>query len=203
MHIFRTPHFFRWIFPKRMWGFSCPEKKIFLTFDDGPHPEVTEWVLEFLHREKIQATFFCLGKHVVAHTNIFELIQAQGHAVGNHTFSHEHGLKVSNVEYMTSIEKADKVIQSNLFRPPYGRMPRSYDSALGKYSIVMWSWLSYDFDARVPIERILESTKQIRKGDILVFHDNEKSFERLKILLPQVVQQLKEKGFSFEKIPSV
>jgi peptidoglycan/xylan/chitin deacetylase (PgdA/CDA1 family) len=186
-----------------MWGFSCPEKKIYLTFDDGPHPEVTQWVLDFLHKEKIQATFFCLGKHVVAHTNIFDLIKSQGHAVGNHTFSHEHGLKVSKEEYVTSIEKADKVIQSNLFRPPYGRMPRSYDRDLENYSIVMWTWLSYDFDSNVPIEKILKSARHMRNGDILVFHDNEKSFERLKILLPQVVQLLKEKGFSFETIPSV
>jgi len=203
MHILRTPHFFRWIFPKRMWGFSCSEKKIYLTFDDGPLPEVTQWVLDFLHQERINATFFCLGKHVVAYPDIFALIKAQGHAVGNHTFSHEHGLKVPKSNYLESIEKANELIQSNLFRPPYGRMPRSYERALGKYSIVMWSWLSYDFDARVPVEKILESAAQIRNGDILVFHDNEKSVERLKILLPQVVHMLKEKGFSFETIPSV
>jgi peptidoglycan/xylan/chitin deacetylase (PgdA/CDA1 family) len=164
---------------------------------------VTEWVLDFLHKEKIQATFFCLGKHVVSHTNIFDLIKSQGHAVGNHTFSHEHGLKVSKEEYVTSIEKADKVIQSNLFRPPYGRMPRSYDRILENYSIVMWTWLSYDFDPSVSVEKIIKSARHMRNGDILVFHDNEKSFERLKILLPQVVQLLKEKGFSFETIPSV
>lgn len=203
MPLFRTPHFFRWIFPKRMWGFSCPEKKIYLTFDDGPLPEVTEWVLDFLHKEKIKATFFCLGKHVVAHTAIFELIKAQGHAVGNHTFSHEHGLKVSKDAFVASIEKADKVIQSNLFRPPYGRMPRSYDRALRKYSIVMWSWLSYDFDESISVEKIMKSARHMHNGDVLVFHDNEKSFERLKILLPQVVQMLKEKGFTFEKIPVV
>jgi peptidoglycan/xylan/chitin deacetylase (PgdA/CDA1 family) len=186
-----------------MWGFSCPEKKIYLTFDDGPLPEVTEWVLTFLHEEKIQATFFCLGKNVKAHPTIFEHIKAQGHAIGNHTFSHEHGLKVSKDDYLTSIEKADEVIHSNLFRPPYGRMPRSYDRTLGKYSIVMWSWLSYDFDPNVHIEKILKSAKSIRNGDILVFHDNKKSFERLKVILPQVVQLLKDKGFSFEIVPSV
>jgi peptidoglycan/xylan/chitin deacetylase (PgdA/CDA1 family) len=186
-----------------MWGFSCPEKKIFLTFDDGPLPGATEWVLDFLHHEKIHATFFCLGKHVVANSSIFERINAQGHAVGNHTFSHEHGLKVSKDDYLRSIANADQVIQSNLFRPPYGRMPRSYDHALEKYSIVMWSWLSYDFDPNVPIEKILKKVKHIRSGDILVFHDNDKSFERMKELLPQVVQLLKEKGFSFETIPSV
>jgi peptidoglycan/xylan/chitin deacetylase (PgdA/CDA1 family) len=203
MHLFRTPHFFRWIFPKRMWGFSCPEKKLYLTFDDGPLPEVTEWVLEFLSNEKIHATFFCLGKNVVAHPAIFEKVKAQGHTVGNHTFSHEHGLKVSKDAYLASLEKADKVIQSNLFRPPYGRMPRSYDRDVEHYSIVMWTWLSYDFDPSVSVEKIMKSARHMRNGDILVFHDNERSFERLKILLPQVVQMLKEKGFTFEKIPSV
>jgi peptidoglycan/xylan/chitin deacetylase (PgdA/CDA1 family) len=200
MHIFRTPHFFRWIFPKRMWGFSCPEKKIYLSFDDGPLPEVTDWVLAFLHKEKIQATFFCLGKNVGTHTDIFDRIKAQGHAIGNHTFSHEHGMKVSKDDYLKSIEKADKVIQSNLFRPPFGRMPRSYDRALDKYTIVMWSWLSYDFDERVPVEKILKSVKHVHSGDILVFHDNKKSFERLKVILPQVVEVLKGKGFVFEVI---
>ena len=203
MHILRTPHFFRWLFPKRMWGFSCPEKKIFLTFDDGPLPEVTEWVLDFLDKEKLQATFFCLGKHVVAHPSIFERIKSYGHATGNHTFAHEHGLKVSKDTYLNSIEKANEHIQSTLFRPPYGRMPRSYDRHLNNYSIVMWTWLSYDFDPSVSVEKIMKSARDIRNGDILVFHDNEKSFERLKILLPQVVSMLKEKGFSFETIPSL
>ena len=132
-----------------------------------------------------------------------EKVKAKGHAVGNHTFSHEHGLKVSKDAYLASIEKADKVIQSNLFRPPYGRMPRSYDRDVENYSIVMWTWLSYDFDPSVSVEKIMKSARHMRNGDILVFHDNEKSFERLKILLPQVVQMLKEKGFTFEKIPSV
>lgn len=200
MTLFRTPHFFRWLFPKRMWGFSCPEKTVFLTFDDGPIPEVTEWVLDFLRDEGIQATFFCLGKNVKANTAIVHAIKADGHAIGNHTFSHEHGLKVKRSAYLESIENADAVIHSNLFRPPYGRMPRSYDRDLSKYTIVMWSWLSYDFDVRVPEEKILNSTSSIRPGDILVFHDNEKSFERLKFILPQVVQRLKGEGFTFEKI---
>ena len=143
---------------------------------------------------------FCLGKNVGAHTDIFDRIKAQGHAIGNHTFSHEHGMKVSKDDYLKSIEKADKVIQSNLFRPPFGRMPRSYDRALDKYTIVMWSWLSYDFDERVPVEKILKSVKHVHSGDILVFHDNKKSFERLKVILPQVVQMLKGKGFVFEVI---
>ena len=202
MLIFRTPHFFHWIFPKRMWGFSCPEKTVFLTFDDGPLPEVSDWVLDFLEHEGIQATFFCLGKHAIANVSIFEKIKCQGHAFGNHTFSHEHGVKVTKEAYLDSIEKANEVIQSNLFRPPYGRMPRSYDRSLDKYTIVMWSWLSYDFDERVPVEKIVNSAKNIRSGDILVFHDNQKSFERLKILLPQVVEVLKENGFSFEVITS-
>ena len=183
-----------------MWGFSCHEKTVYLTFDDGPLPEVTDWVLDYLQREGIRASFFCLGKHAIANGSIFEKIKAQGNAVGNHSFSHEHGLKVTKVAYLDSIERANEVIQSNLFRPPYGRMPRSYDRSLDKYTIVMWSWLSYDFDARVPVEKIVNSAKKIRSGDILVFHDNQKSFERLKIILPQVVQMLKENGFSFEII---
>ncbi len=200
MPLFRTPHFFRWIFPKRMWGFSCPEKMVYLTFDDGPTPVASEWVLDFLRNENLRATFFCLGENVRNHPELFERIKSEGHAVGNHSDHHEHGFKMSKKDYLASIEKADELIQSKLFRPPYGRMPISYDRSLKKYTIVMWSWVAYDFDEKVSIEQILQSAKSIRNGDILVFHDNLKSFERLKIILPQVIEMLKDKGFSFEII---
>ncbi len=200
MPLFRTPHFFRWIFPKRMWGFSCPEKTVYLTFDDGPTPVASEWVLDFLRNENTPATFFCLGENVKNYPELFERMKAEGHAVGNHSYHHEHGLKVSKKDYLASIEKADELIQSKLFRPPYGRMPISYDRSLKKYTIVMWSWMAYDFDEKVSIEQILQSANSIRNGDILVFHDNQKSFERLKIILPQVVEMLKDKGFTFEVI---
>ena len=200
MPLFRTPHFFRWIFPKRMWGFSWPEKTVYLTFDDGPTPVASEWVLDFLRNENLRATFFCLGENVRNHPELFERIKSEGHAVGNHSDHHEHGFKMSKKDYLASIEKADELIQSKLFRPPYGRMPISYDRSLKKYTIVMWSWVAYDFDEKVSIEQILQSAKSIRNGDILVFHDNLKSFERLKIILPQVIEMLKDKGFSFEII---
>jgi peptidoglycan/xylan/chitin deacetylase (PgdA/CDA1 family) len=200
MPLFRTPHFFRWIFPKRMWGFSCPEKKVYLTFDDGPTPVASEWVLDFLRDENAPATFFCLGENVKNHPELFERMKAEGHAVGNHSYQHEHGFKASKKDYFTSIEIADELIQSKLFRPPYGRMPISYDRSLKKYTIVMWSWMAYDFDDQVTIEQILQSAKSIRGGDILIFHDNQKSLDRLKIILPQVVEMLKDKGFSFEVI---
>ncbi len=202
MHLFRTPHFFRWIFPKRMWGFSCPEKTVYLTFDDGPTTTASEWVLNFLRDENVRATFFCIGENVSKHPELFKRMKSESHAVGNHSYGHEHGMKVSKTDYFASIERADELIQSKLFRPPYGRMPRSYDPSLDKYTIVMWSWMAYDFDDSVPIEKILKSAKSIRNGDILVFHDNQKSFKRLKIILPQVVEMLKEKGFAFEVITS-
>ena len=183
-----------------MWGFSCPEKTVFLTFDDGPTPIASEWVLDFLRDEQTHATFFCLGENVKNHPELFERMKAEGHAIGNHSYRHEHGFKASKKGYITSIEKADELIQSKLFRPPYGKLPRSYDRYLKKYTIVMWSYMAYDFDEKVSIEQILQSAKSIRNGDILVFHDNQKSHERLKIILPQVVEMLKEKGFSFEII---
>jgi peptidoglycan/xylan/chitin deacetylase (PgdA/CDA1 family) len=183
-----------------MWGFSCPEKKVYLTFDDGPTPVASEWVLDFLRDENAPATFFCLGENVKNHPELFERMKAEGHAVGNHSYQHEHGFKASKKDYFTSIEIADELIQSKLFRPPYGRMPISYDRSLKKYTIVMWSWMAYDFDDQVTIEQILQSAKSIRGGDILIFHDNQKSLDRLKIILPQVVEMLKDKGFSFEVI---
>jgi peptidoglycan/xylan/chitin deacetylase (PgdA/CDA1 family) len=202
MRLFKTPRFFRLLFPNKTWGFSRHENSVYLTFDDGPDEEVTPWVLDILKENGISATFFCVGTNVQKHPEIYERIVLEGHAVGNHSMNHENGLRISNQVYYSSIEQASKLIDSNLFRPPYGRMTLSQTKRLKRnYKIIMWSWLSYDFDEKTSIETILNKAKQqIKGGDILVLHDNPKSFNRIKILLPQLIDYIEKKRFEFKKI---
>lgn len=197
MKNFRIPFFVPWIFPRRIWKLKA-NNTVFLTFDDGPQEGLTDWILYFLEQRNIQATFFCVGENVKNHPELFAKIQAGGHNVGNHTMKHERGTKTNRSNYLNSIKNANDYIESNLFRPPYGRLPLWKTAEIRKnYKIVMWSWLSYDFDNSVEIEKILESANSIKAGDILVFHDNLKSQERVKILLPKVVDLLTLKGFKF------
>jgi peptidoglycan/xylan/chitin deacetylase (PgdA/CDA1 family) len=202
MRLFKTPRFFRLIFPNKTWGFSRLENAVYLTFDDGPDEEVTSWVLDVLKEKSVLATFFCVGANVKRNPAIYQRILEEGHAVGNHTMKHERGTKTTNQAYFQSIEEAGQLIDSNLFRPPYGRMTLSQIRELRKsYKIIMWSWLSYDFDKSITTKTILEKAKkQLVGGDILVLHDNPKSFDRLEIVLPQLIDVIKEKGLEFKKV---
>lgn len=201
MKIFRTPIYFPWFFPWRRWGFSSASKSVYLTFDDGPTPELSNWILEFLAKEKIRATFFCVGVNAKSHPELMDRMIREGHAIGNHTMRHEKGTKISRKEYIESINEASNYIDSTLFRPPYGRLPIIYGRCIRRnYKIVMWSWLSYDYDKSVPISEILEEATRIKAGDVLVVHDNEKVTERIKELLPQMIQIIREKDLKFEII---
>ncbi|PHR16667.1 MAG: polysaccharide deacetylase family protein [Fluviicola sp.] len=201
MKIFRTPIYFPWFFPRRRWGFSSASKSVYLTFDDGPTPELSNWILEYLAKEDIRATFFCVGANAKSYPELMNRMIREGHAIGNHTMHHEKGTKVSKREYIESIKEASNYIDSTLFRPPYGRLPMIYGRSIRKnYKIVMWSWLSYDYDKSVPISEILEEASRIKAGDVLVVHDNEKVMDRIKELLPQMVQIIREKELTFEVI---
>jgi len=201
MYFLHTPRFFRWIFPFKTWGISSNDS-VYLTFDDGPEPEVTTWVLAFLAKHEIKATFFLIGKNLEEHPAFLKRILEHGHAVGNHTMQHEHGLKTPLKRYLSSVDSTSKLLKSTLFRPPYGRIsPLKTWFLLRKYRIVMWSWLSYDFDSTCDMETILKSASKIKPGSILVFHDSPKAFERLKQLLPEVVRILQEKGLKFKILP--
>lgn len=202
MKLFKTPRFFRIFFPNKTWGFSRLEMSVYLTFDDGPEPEITPWVLDILKENTISATFFCVGENVKKYPEIYARILSEGHSVGNHSMKHEKGVKTSLDEYVQSIEEASKYIHSSLFRPPYGRITTSQSLALNKkYQIIMWSWLSFDYDKNIPVEKILsKAKKQISAGDILVLHDNPKTKDRLKVILPEIIQIVKEKGIAFKKI---
>jgi peptidoglycan/xylan/chitin deacetylase (PgdA/CDA1 family) len=200
MKNFRIPFFVPWIFPRRIWKLKS-KNTVYLTFDDGPQVGLTDWILDFLNERKIRATFFCVGENVKNYPELLAKIQANGHRVGNHTMKHERGTKTNRSNYLNSVKNASDYIESNLFRPPYGRLPLWKTADIRKkYKIVMWSWLSYDFDKTVAIENVINSANSIKGGDILVFHDNLKSQERVKILLPKVVDLLSKKGFDFDRI---
>ena len=202
MKIFKTPCFFKWIFPRRTWGFSRSIDHVFLTFDDGPNPEITPWILDYLKEKNIQATFFCVGSNIKRYPELFQRIKAEGHSVGNHTMNHDKGTKVSFKKYKSSISETKILIGNNLFRPPYGRINAWKSYQLSKeYQLIMWSWLSYDFDPSIPISTILKKAKnQIKAGDILVLHDNPKVTDRVKELLPKLIEIIDQKGLKFEKI---
>lgn len=199
---FKTPHIVRWIFPRRVWSLSSTNNAVYLTFDDGPNRGLTDWILDFLDRRNIKATFFCVGSNAREYPELLQRIHGSGHSIGNHTMNHEKNSEVEPDEYFQSIEEASKYVPSKLFRPPYGRLSMSDAIRIRKkYKIIMWSWLSYDFDEDISNEEILSNAnEQIKPGDILVLHDNTKTSDRLKILLPQLVDLIEKKGFEFKVI---
>ena len=203
MRIFKTPSIVRKVFFKRTWGFSMHTNEVFLTFDDGPHPDITPWVLDTLKSENIKACFFCVGENVKRYPEIFQRMLEEGHQVGNHTMYHTKSHKTTFKEYQRSIAEAARYIPPKLFRPPYGRLSSYRAHKLSKkYKIILWSWLSYDFDNRLTIKEILlNAEKNIQNGDILVLHDNYKFAERQKELLPQLIEVIKSKGLIFGEIP--
>ncbi len=187
--------------PNRTWNFKVESKEIFLTFDDGPEPNLTPWVLDLLAAEGIHATFFCLGKNVKSNPELFERILIEGHGIGNHTMDHAAYSRKTKEAYLKSIANARELIPSKLFRPPYGKLSNKMARQISRnYQIIMWSWMSYDFDDRVSQEKIISQIKKIKSGDILVFHDNFKSAKRLKVLLPKVIKCLKNSGYNFKII---
>jgi len=202
LRYFKTPYLFKILFFKRIWGFSRTKKSIYLTFDDGPHPDITPWILDYLWKENIKATFFCVGDNVRKHPEIYRRILREGHAVGNHSMNHNNPIKTDKRTYLESIDEASNLIKSNLFRPPYGRLPIAWEKTIvDKYKIIMWSWLSYDYDQQISVPQILKKAKRIIPGDILVLHDNPKITAKQKELLPQLIECLKEKKLTFEIIP--
>lgn len=188
------------LFGRRIWRIPNDENTVYLTFDDGPTPELTDFILNCLEDANAKATFFCVGENAKNHPELMERIRQEGHVVGNHTMRHEKGTKTASDIYFSSIREAEEFTSKTLFRPPYGRMPLAYDAKLKGYKIIMWSWLSYDYDKEVPIETILRKAKEIKSGDIIVLHDNLKVDERLKIILPALLQILDKKGLKSKAI---
>ena len=199
MTIFKTPRFLTWLYPRRTWGFSLSDNTVYLSFDDGPTPLLTDWILDFLAEKEIKATFFCVGENIKKHPKPFLKMKEHGHPIGNHTMRHEKGTSTPWEVYKSSIDECASLVENNLFRPPYGRINALQSRRLShKYRIVMWTWLSYDYDKNIRVESILKSAKEkIKAGDILVLHDNEKVESRLKEILPELVAIIREKGLEF------
>jgi peptidoglycan-N-acetylglucosamine deacetylase len=200
----RTPILLMRLFPDLIWHLSGRDevkKQIYLTFDDGPTPEVTPWVLEQLKKFNAKATFFCLGRNVDRYPEIYKQILSEGHAVGNHTYSHLKGSQTNNSEYFGDIELAGSVINSKLYRPPYGRFRKSQIRQIRKdYNIVMWDVLSQDYDPAVNPEKCLSNVmKNVKAGSIVVFHDSLKARENLFYTLPILLESL-SKEYEFISI---
>jgi peptidoglycan-N-acetylglucosamine deacetylase len=221
MYLVKTPWWLRAIYPQLIWQMPDQEKIIYLTFDDGPHANATPFVLDTLAEFDAKASFFCIGKNVLEHPAIYERILNEGHTVGNHTQFHANGWKVSDSKYFNEIDEAATLIQSNLFRPPYGRIKRSQISQLvqkkhvrsfnaqssdlqstqSPYKIIMWSVLSGDFDTSLSADACTQNViNHTKAGSIVVFHDSTKAWDRMSVALPKVLKHFSALGFRFEAL---
>ena len=187
----------RFLFPEMLWHFNRDEKAIYLTFDDGPDPDVTPQVLDLLRAHGAKATFFCIGKRVEAHPEIYRRIIDEGHAVGNHTWSHPNGWRTSGSKYTADVHKASQLISSSLFRPPYGKLRLGQWFKLrGRYRLVMWDVLPGDWKSSRSGKQIADRTmRSIRSGSIVVLHDSVKAAPRMLPALGQILPQLSSSGY--------
>ena len=209
-YLVKTPRVVQKIFHKYSWQIPTKKKEIYLTFDDGPVPDFTPWVLKTLKTYDAKATFFCVGENIKRYPQIFEQVLQEGHSVGNHTFNHLQGWKTSTEKYIKNILKAESYFQdvpgnqgTKLFRPPHGRLKPIQGRILRKkgYKIVMWDVLSGDFDQSLSKEQCLEHTiKHIHSGSIVVFHDSAKSFKNLDYVLPRLLEHYSSKDYEFKSL---
>jgi peptidoglycan/xylan/chitin deacetylase (PgdA/CDA1 family) len=202
----KTPGIFTKLFKDRTWRIDTDEKNLYLTFDDGPHPEATSFVLDELKKFNGKATFFCVGKNVKENFTTYERIIAEGHKVANHTYNHLNGWKTDDKKYVEDIVKAAKIIDSNLFRPPYGRITKFQLKAISGDKLhlktIMWDVLSGDFDPSVTGENCyLNVVNNAKPGSIVVFHDSAKSFATLQYALPRILKYYSEKEYHFPVLP--
>lgn len=199
----KTPGFVKSLFPNFTWHIETEEKVLYLTFDDGPTPEVTDWVLKTLNQYHAKATFFCIGNNITKHPDVYSRVIKEGHSVGNHTHNHLKGWKVKTKHYLADVELASEVINSQLFRPPYGKFKTKQSKQLIKsgYQIVMWDVLSFDWDAKTSQEACLKNViGTAKEGSIVVFHDSHKAWENLSYVLPRVLDYYSEKGYTFKAL---
>ncbi|MCX2474735.1 polysaccharide deacetylase family protein [Pedobacter sp. MC2016-05] len=222
MYLIKSPLLLKWYYPSLLWNKSRTEKVIYLTFDDGPIPNVTDFVLKTLKAFNAKATFFCIGDNILKHPEVYARVINEGHAIGNHTFNHLKGWKTDNETYIENILKCQELTQTNLFRPPYGRIKKSQIRSLqfrarswefkasnhsklptenSKLQIIMWDVLSGDFDINLSPEKCFQNViKHTENGSIVVFHDSLKAFDRLEFTLPRVLKYFSDKGFTFSTL---
>lgn len=187
--------FLRWMFPHVIWKMDDKEG-LYLTFDDGPTPGVTEWLLQTLDKYNAKATFFVLGKNVELYPDLYQLILDKGHKIGNHTYSHQKGWELSLERYLEDVDLAGDMLHTELFRPPYARVKRKQLHAIAqRYRIVMWNVLSRDYNTALSPHRCMKSTlRGLRGGDIVSLHDSAKSFNNTSVVLPALLERAKELG---------
>jgi peptidoglycan/xylan/chitin deacetylase (PgdA/CDA1 family) len=198
-----VPRWLKMLYPNRTWSLPVAENILYLSFDDGPHPTITPKVLVVLKQYNAKATFFCVGNNVEKYPDVFQAIQAAGHSIGNHSFHHLNGWRSNNQHYIDDVKKADSLIHSNLFRPPYGRLKFSQASVLSAlgYELIMWTVLSADYDQKITREQCaMRVVKNISPGAIVLFHDSEKAEGRMLYALEKLLQDATKKGYRFEAI---
>ncbi|MDF2450092.1 MAG: pdaA [Bacteroidota bacterium] len=195
----RPPQVLRSYYKGSIWRMDKNEPTIYLTFDDGPVPEITPWVLDVLNNYNVKATFFCVGENIIKHPEIFQRILSEGHQVGNHTFNHLKGWEVSSTVYHKNVEQCQQFTKTDLFRPPYGRIKKSQMKKLmDDYRIVFWDVLSHDYDRLTTSKKCLgNSIKYSRNGSIIVFHDSLKASRNLKFALPQYIEHFLKLSYKF------
>ncbi|MBA4053458.1 MAG: polysaccharide deacetylase family protein [Marivirga sp.] len=211
--IHRTPFFLPLIYPTLTWRIPTTKKELFLTFDDGPVPGPTEFVLDTLENFNAKATFFCIGDNIKKYPDVFRRIISQGHAVGNHTLNHLNGWKTKTEIYLENFQRCNREIHAAsaglsvpesatvLFRPPYGRITRNQINALSDFRIVMWDVLSVDYNSRLAADKCLNNTiRATRTGSIIVFHDSYKAERNLTSVLPVFMRHFSALGFEFKSL---
>ena len=212
MFFFKTPKLFEILYPKAVWHGRRDQKQVYLTFDDGPLPVVTDYILDLLSEHEIKATFFCVGENITKSPETFLRLINEGHCIGNHTHNHLNGWRVNEQEYIDNIKLCTDVIRQlgykcdiPLFRPPYGKIRRKTLSKIRKdYKVIMWDVLSYDFSYKVSIQKCLnKSIKYTKNGSIIIFHDSNKTFDRIKFVISQYILSLKEKNYEFRTIDEI
>lgn len=204
MLIERPPLLYRLLFPEAIWRIKKNRKKVvFLTFDDGPIPEVTPWVLDTLDHYGIKATFFMVGDNVARNPELYQEVKRRGHSVGNHTMHHLQGRKVSTYRYMHDITEANDLIDSPLFRPPHGLIRWKQARAIkDRYNIVMYDLVTRDYSKKLTPEKVFNNVRRFaRNGSIIVFHDSLKAEKNMKAVLPRAIEFLKSRGYEFEALP--
>lgn len=201
-YLVKTPALLKWFYPGLTWNKSQTEKSLYLTFDDGPIPEVTPFVLKTLEKFQAKATFFCIGDNVQKHPEVFEAVKAAGHSIGNHTFNHLRGWDTADEVYLENTQKCNDLVAAKLFRPPHGRAKKSQLKILKKqYEVIMWDVLSGDFDTDLALQQCyLNVIDKSSNGSIIVFHDSLKAWPRLEYVLPKALEYWQQQGYKFASL---
>lgn len=194
--------FLKKLYPKAIWQINTTQKIIYLTFDDGPIPELTEWVLDELKKYNAKATFFCVGSNILKHKTIFNRIKNEGHLAANHTMLHSKGFKNTVTDYLAEVNECKQLVGNNLFRPPYGQLKRSQYKSLinNNYKVVFWDVISYDYEKITPQRCLKNVVSNTKNGSIVLFHDNIKAENNLKYVLPLFLKHFANLHFQFKAL---